>query len=81
MTVRATSTGKKLPGKRTCEVTLDPGAYGRSGQKTKGQAAACPDRTRTIPGTVRVGLLREGLRRVDSNSSDQRQAAATGDSA
>jgi hypothetical protein len=48
---------------------------------TKGQAGACPDRTRDIPCKVRVGLLPDSLRRVDSNSSDQRQAAATGDSA
>ena len=51
----------------------------------KGQAEACPDRTRAIPCTVRVGLLPDGLRRVDSNGdsndSDQRQTAATGDSA
>jgi hypothetical protein len=52
---------------------------------TKGQAGACPDRTRAIPCKVRVGLPPDGVRRVDSNgdsnSSDQRQAAATGDSA
>ncbi len=51
----------------------------------KGQAGACPDRTRAIPCKVRVGLLPDGLRRADSNddsnSTDQRQAAATGDSA
>ena len=51
----------------------------------KGQAEACPDRTRAIPCTVRVGLLPDSLRRVDSNgdsnSSDQQQAAATDDSA
>ena len=51
----------------------------------KGQARACPDRTWAIPCKVRVGLLTDGLRRVDSNddsnSSDQRQAAATSDSA
>ena len=42
----------------------------------KGQAGACPDRTQAIPCKVRVGLLPDGLRRVDSNSSDQWQAAA-----
>jgi hypothetical protein len=47
----------------------------------KGQAGACPDRTRVIPCKVRVGFLPDGLRRVDSNSSDQRQAATTSDSA
>jgi hypothetical protein len=53
--------------------------------ETKAQAEACPDRTQAIPCKLRVGLLPDGLRRVDSNgdsnSSDQRQAAATGDSA
>ena len=52
---------------------------------TKGQAGACPDRTRAIPCTVRVGLPLDGLRRVDSNgdsnSSNQRLPAATDDSA
>ena len=51
----------------------------------KGQAGACPDRARAIPCKVQVGLLSDGRRRVDSNrdsnSGDQRQAAATGDSA
>ena len=52
--------------------------------ETKGQAEACPDQTRAIPCKVRLGLLPDGLRLVDSNddsnSNDQRQAAATGDS-
>jgi hypothetical protein len=47
----------------------------------KGQARACPERTRAIPCTVRVGLLPDGLRRVDSNgdsnSSGKRQRPAT----
>jgi hypothetical protein len=51
----------------------------------KGQAGACPDRTRAIPCKVRVGLLPDSQRRADSNGdsngSDQRQAAATSDSA
>jgi hypothetical protein len=51
----------------------------------KSQAGACPERTRAIPCKVRVGSLPDGLRRVDSNgdsnSSDQRQAAATSDGA
>ena len=74
----------KLPGERTREVTLDPGdLYGHSGQKTKGQAGACPDRTRAIPCKVRVCLLPDGLRRVDSNgdataaTNGKRQRPAT----
>jgi len=74
-----------VPGERTREVTLDPGASADTPARNKGQAGACPDRTQAIPCKVRVGLLPDGLRRVDSNgdsnSSDQRQAAATGDSA
>jgi hypothetical protein len=64
-------------------LTLEPLRTLRS--EDKGQAGACPDRTRAIPCKVRVALLPDSLRRVDSNrdsnSSDQRQAAATGDSA
>jgi hypothetical protein len=75
----------KDTGQRTREVTLDPGALRTLRSETKGQAGACPDRTRAIPCTVRVGLLLDGPRRVDSNgdsnSSDQRQAATTSDSA
>ena len=57
---------------------------GAGSLETKGQAEACPDQTRAIPCKVRLGLLPDGLRLVDSNddsnSNDQRQAAATGDS-
>ena len=53
--------------------------------RTRGPGRSLPDSTRAIPCKVRVGLLLDGLRRVDSkrdsNGSDQRQAAATGDSA
>ena len=35
--------------------------------ESKGQAGACPDRTRAIPCKMRVALLTNGLRRVDSN--------------
>ena len=43
-----------MPGERTREVTLDPGDLcGHSGQK-QGPGAACPDRTRAIPCTVRA---------------------------
>ena len=64
---------------------LDPGASLRTlRSEDEGQAGACPDRTRAIPCKVRVDLLSDGLRRVDSNSdsnsSEQRQAAATVDS-
>jgi len=52
--------------------------------ETKGQARACPDWTRAMPCKVQVGLLPDGQCQVDSNgdsnSSDQRQAATTGDS-
>jgi hypothetical protein len=64
---------------------LDPGALHPLRAETKGQAGACPDRTQAIPCEMRVGLLPDGLRRVDSNGdsngSDHRLAAATGDSA
>ncbi len=64
-------------------LTLEPLRTLRT--ETKGQAGACPGRSRAIPCKVRGGLLQEGLRRVDSNgdsnSSDQRQAPATDDSA
>ncbi len=53
--------------------------------ETKDQARACPDRTQAIPCKVRVGLPPDGLHRTasnrDSNSNDQWQATATGDSA
>jgi hypothetical protein len=40
----------KVPAERTRQVTLDTGGLcGHSGQKPKGQAGACPDRTRAIP--------------------------------
>jgi hypothetical protein len=60
---------------------LTPEPLGALRSEDKGQAGACPDRTRAIPCTVRASLLPDSLRRVDSNrdsnSSDQRQAAAT----
>ncbi len=62
-------------------VALVTGALWALRPETKGQAAACPDWPRAIPCNVRVGLPPDSLRRVDSNSSDHRQAAATGDSA
>jgi hypothetical protein len=82
---RATSTGE------TClahvhakpRLILEPLRTLRT--EDKGQAGACPDRTRAIPCNVRTGLLLDSLCRVDSNgdsnSSNQRQAAATGDGA
>ena len=82
---RATSTGEKclVNVHAKSRLTLEPLRTLRS--ETKGQAGACPDRTRAIPCKVRVGLLPDGLRRVDSNgdsnSSDHRRPAATGDSA
>jgi hypothetical protein len=47
----------------------------------KGQAGACPDRTRAIPCTVRVVTQTAADSNSDSNSSSQRQASATGDNA
>jgi hypothetical protein len=44
----------KVPGERTREVTLDPRASTGTPVRTKGQAGACPDRTRAIPCKVRV---------------------------
>jgi hypothetical protein len=45
----------KVPGERTREVTLDPGASLRTlRSESKGQAGACPNRTRAIPCTVRA---------------------------
>jgi hypothetical protein len=38
-----------VPGERTREVTLDPGATTDTPVRNKGQAEACPDRTRAIP--------------------------------
>ena len=77
-----TSTGGKAPANVHAKSRLTL-ALRTLRTETKGQAGACPDRTRAIPCKVRVDLLQEGLRRVDSsgniNSSDQRQAAATGD--
>jgi transposase len=82
---RATSTGEKRLVNVHAKSRLTPEPLRALRSETKGQAGACPDRTRAIPCKVRVGLLPDGLRRVgsngDSNSSDQRQAAATGDSA
>jgi len=64
-------------------LTLEPLRTLRS--EDKGQARACPDRTRAIPCKVQVGLPPDGLRWIDSNddssSSNQRQAAVIGDSA
>ena len=52
---RSAGVGHPRPGGRTREVTLDPGDLcGHSGQKTGGQAGACPDRRRTIPCTVQA---------------------------
>jgi hypothetical protein len=82
---RATSTGEKclVNVHVKSRLTLEPLRTLRS--EDKGQAEACPDRTLAIPCTVRVGLPLDGLRRVDSNgdsnSSNQRLALATGDSA
>jgi len=82
---RATSTGKRCLANVRAKSRMTPEPLRALRPETKGKAVACPDRTRTIPCTVRVGLLPEGLRQVDSNgdsnSSNQRQAAATGDSA
>jgi hypothetical protein len=48
----------------------------------KGQAGACPDRTRAIPCTVRVVTQTAADSNGDSSSSSsQRQASATGDNA
>ena len=82
---RATSTGGKCLVNVHAKSRLTPEPLRTLRSETKGQAGACPDRTRAIPCKVRVGLPPGGLRRVDSNgdsnSSDHRQAAATGDSA
>jgi len=43
-----------VPGARTRHVTLDPGASADTPVRIKGQAEACPDRTRAIPCTVRA---------------------------
>jgi hypothetical protein len=52
-----------VPGALTREVTLDPGVSLRSLRtEDKGQAGACPDRTRAIPCNVRTGLLPDSLR-------------------
>ena len=81
---RATSTGEKclVNVHVKSRLILEPLRTLRS--EDKGQAGACPDRTRAIPCTVRVGStgrLRRADSNGDSNSSDQRQAAATGNSA
>ena len=82
---RATSTGEKRLVNVHAKSRLTPEPLRALRSETKGQAGACPDQTRAIPCTVRVALLRAGLRRVDSNddsnSSDQRLPAATGDNA
>ena len=53
---RATGTGGKGASQRTRDVTLDPGMSLRPLRpETKGQAGACPDRTRAIPCKVRAG--------------------------
>ncbi len=44
--------------------------------ETKGQAGACPDRTRAIPCTVRAITPTEADSNGDSNSSNQRQTSA-----
>ena len=82
---RATSTGEKRLVNVHAKSRLTPEPLRALRSETKGQAGACPDRTRAIPCTVRVGLPPDGLQRVDSNgdsnNSDQRLPAATGDSA
>ena len=77
---RTTSTGEQclVDVHAKSRLILEPLRTLRS--EDKGQAGACPERTRAIPCKVRVRLIPDGLRRVDSNgesnSSDQRQAAA-----
>jgi hypothetical protein len=43
-----------VPGERTREVMLDPEPLRTLWSETKGQAGACPDRTRAIPCTVQA---------------------------
>jgi hypothetical protein len=82
---RTTSTDEKSLVKAHAKSRFTPEPLRALRSEDKGQAGACPDRTRAIPRKVRVSLLPDGLRRAgsnrDSNSSGQRQAAATGDSA
>jgi hypothetical protein len=82
---RTTSTGGKAPVYVHAKSRLTLETSANTPAINKGQGGACPDWTRAIPCDVRVGLLPDGLHRVDSNgdsnSSDQRQASATGDSA
>ena len=77
---RATSTGGKVAVNvhAKSRLTLEPLRTLRS--ENKGQAGACPDRTRAIPCTVRVGSI-GGPATGDSNSSDhwQAQRPATAD--
>jgi hypothetical protein len=67
------------------EVTLDPGASADTPVRRQGPGGSLPGPDASHPLQGAVALLPDGLRRVgsnrDSNSSDQRQAAATGDSA
>ena len=56
---RTTSTGRKCLVNVHAKSRLIPELYGHSGQKTKGQAGACPDRTRAIPCNVRRRAIRE----------------------
>ena len=82
---RTTSTGGEFLVNVHAKSRLIPEPLRALRSEDKGQAGACPDRTRAIPCKVRVGLLPDGLRRVDSNgdsnSSSPRLTAATGDSA
>ena len=82
--VRETTTSGKFLANVHAKSRLTPEPLRTLRSEDKGQAEACPDQTRAIPCKVRVGLLPDGLRRVDSNgdsnSNDQRQAAATDDS-
>ena len=82
---RAMSTGERclVNVHAKSRLTLEPLRTLRP--ETKGQAGACPDRTRAIPCTVRAVTghipLTAADSNGDSNSSDHRQPPANGDSA
>jgi hypothetical protein len=81
---RTMSTGGKRLVNGHAKSRLTPESLRTLRPEDKGQAAACPDRSRAIPCKVRVRLLLGGLRLVASNGgskgSDHRRMAATGDS-
>jgi len=75
---RTTSTGGKCLANVHAKSCLIPEPLRALRPETKGQAGACPDRTRAIPCTLPAVTSAAADSNGDSNSTSQRQASAVG---